>query len=309
MSLLGILGGLTVVLLLAIAGFVIFGMGTGEQQDIVRAERGNIRGSFRGSTVRTWNQRFLRTRLGDTLNTHLVQANVRQLYAIEYLALALGTTVLVFFYTRQYIALFYSAVLAALVLWGFWQVLNVLKERQREKFIQQLPEFARIMANSTGAGLSIATALGVAAQELPDPAGRELTALKRELELGASLDNALERMAARIPGRDLDVLVSTLVISQRSGGSLIKSLRGMSDTLEFRKETKREVKTLVSQSSYTGYLVAGFGVGFVLLLSAFNNDLLYKMTSTIVGQIALIFAGICYGIGIIAIRKLIKVKL
>ena len=83
----------------------------------------------------------------------------------------------------------------------------------------------------------------------------------------------------------------------------------MSDTLEFRKETKREVKTLVSQSSYTGYLVAAFGVGFILLLSRMHTTLLHDLTSTLIGQIAIGFATVCYTIGIIAIQRLVKVKL
>ena len=243
------------------------------------------------------------------MTTNLIQANLRSIYAVEYFGIAVVTCFAVVLVTAQYIALFYAFVLGALVLFFAWKILESLKERQREKFIQQLPEFARIMANSTGAGLSIQTALGVAASELPDPAGREFAALKREIEIGTPLDLALERMSDRISGRDLDVLVSTLVIAQRSGGSLISSLRGMSDTLEFRKETKREVATLVSQSSYTGYLVAAFGVGFVLLLSTMHDTLLHDLTSTLIGQIAMGFATVCYTIGIIAIQRLVKVKL
>lgn len=306
---LGILLGTLAVLVLGSIGLVVFALGTGEQYDIVRSERSGGTVSFRASRIFPADRAFRRTRLGDKLSQQLVQANLRSITSIEYLLIALVASAIVFVILNRYIAILYALLLSALLLFGFWKVIDVLKERQREKFIQQLPEFARIMANSTGAGLSIHTALGVAASELPDPASREFSALKRELEIGTPLDIALERMSDRIAGRDLDVLVSTLVIAQRSGGSLISSLRNMSDTLEFRKETKREVKTLVSQSSYTGYLVVAFGVGFVLLLASFNDGLLFKLTSTIIGQVAIVIATICYAIGLVVINRLVKVKL
>lgn len=309
MMILGIIIGSVFVLAIGVIGAVTYAMGSTEQVDIVRAERGRIHGSFREERIRPLDRFFQRTRLGRALTTNLTQANLRSIYAVEYFGVAVVACVVVVLVAAQYVALFYAFALGALVLFLSWKILDGLKERQREKFILQLPEFARIMANSTGAGLSIQTALGVAASELPDPAGREFAALKREIEIGTPLDLALERMSDRISGRDLDVLVSTLVIAQRSGGSLISSLRGMSDTLEFRKETKREVKTLVSQSSYTGYLVAAFGVGFVLLLSSMHDTLLHDLTSTLIGQIAMAFAAVCYTIGIIAIQRLVKVKL
>lgn len=306
---LGILLGTLVVLALATIGTVVYAMGTAEQSDLVRIERGRDNIPFRQEYVRPVDRAFQKTRLGRYLSTALIQANLRNIYSVEYLAITTALCILTILCTSRFIAIFYAFALGALILFFSWRLIESLKERQREKFIQQLPEFARIMANSTGAGLSIQTALGVAASELPDPAGREFEALKRELEIGTPLDLALERMSARIPGRDLDVLVSTLVIAQRSGGSLISSLRGMSDTLEFRKETKREVKTLVSQSSYTGYLVAAFGVGFVLLLSSMTDGLLYDLTSTLIGQVALVISGVLYAVGIFAIQRLVRIKL
>ena len=47
----------------------------------------------------------------------------------------------------------------------------------------------------------------------------------------------------RLPSREVAVLVSTLLVSARSGGSLVTALRDIADTLEARKETRREVRT------------------------------------------------------------------
>ena len=122
-------------------------------------------------------------------------------------------------------------------------------------------------------------------------------------------DIAFERLRDRVPGRDLGVLVSTLVISHRSGGSLITALRDLSTTLENRKETTREVRTLVAEASYTGYMVAGMGVVLMAVLMLINDQVLYEMTSSIVGQVVLVITGGAYLLGLFIINRLTRVKL
>ena len=234
-----VLVGAVVVLIIGAIGFTSLALGTAAQSDVVRSERGARSASFRHGTVRRINDAFVRFRVGEVLSTALVQANLRQIYAVEYFVVGLLVCLLVLVGLFNVVAPFYAVVIAVLVGWGLWSLLSFLRERQRQKFIAQLPEFARIMANSTNAGLSMTSSLRVAAHELAEPAGRELTILERELAVGTPLDVGLERMSDRIKGRDLDVLVSTLVISQRAGGSLITALRGLSTTLEDRKETRR----------------------------------------------------------------------
>ncbi|GAB3044685.1 type II secretion system F family protein [Sediminivirga luteola] len=297
------------VLVVAVVGFLLFTAGSAEQAAIVRSESGGLRGSFRGAVIRPVDRAFQRLPLGRWLATSLTEANLRSVYAVEYALAGLLVVVLVFLIALTQITWFYAAALAFGVAWGMLIVLRKLRERQHRLFLAQLPELARILANATNAGLSIRTALKIAATELSDPAGRELALLNHELNIGTPIDVALERLEQRVPGRDLSVLVGTLVISQRSGGSLISALRGMAGALEDRKESAREVKTLMTQSSYTGYLVVGFGVGIVLMLNAISPGLLYDLTSTVLGQIGLVFTAVCYLIGLVLIGRMTRVKI
>ena len=78
---------------------------------------------------------------------------------------------------------------------------------------------------------------------------------------GESLDDALGELADRLPSRELVVLVTTLVLSNRAGGTVVSSLRNLTTTLEERKETRREVRTTLAQVTVTAYAVPGFGIG------------------------------------------------
>ncbi|WP_022873203.1 type II secretion system F family protein [Nesterenkonia alba] len=296
------------VLVLAVMGVMIFSSGTADQRAVIRAESGGLRGNLRLSVVRPLDRLLQALPVGRRLVTALTEANLRSLYASEYALLGVGVVLAVLTIAMQQVAWFYAVLAGIATGWGLLVLLNRLRERQRQRFVAQLPELARVLANSTNAGMSIKGALEVAEHELRDPAAREIAAVNRELTVGTPLDVALERLEERLPGRDLSVLVSTLVISQRSGGSLISALRGMSVALEARKETAREVKTLMTQSQFTGWMMIAFGVGTVLLFNVFSPGLLHQMTTTIVGQAAILIAAVAYVVGLALISRISKVR-
>jgi tight adherence protein B len=187
------------------------------------------------------------------------------------------------------------------------QFLNWQRQKRIEKFINQLPEMARILANATQAGLALRTAIGMAAEELEAPAGEELAKASAQLAVGASLDDALGELADRLPSRELVVLVTTLVLSNRAGGQVVSALRNLTETLEERKETRREVRTQLSQVNMTSYAVPVLGVGALFMLNAINEGSLDRMTASPIGQAAVIIAFGLYAVGFFLIRRLSRI--
>jgi tight adherence protein B len=247
------------------------------------------------------------SRLGRRLERELMLAGVRRSPA---LVLAAGAAV---------------AAVAAVALWtllapafgvvgvsaGVLAVRAYLRRertRRLEAFVAQLPELARVLANATNAGLSIQTAIGVAAEELEDPSRAELRRVATRVSFGASLEEALQEVDERLPSREIAVLTSTLVVSARSGGSLVTALRGIADTLETRKETRREIRTTLAQSLATGYLVIVMGFGLLLLLNTMAPGTVETMTTSPAGQVALVVAGSLFAGGFLAIRRMTRIE-
>jgi tight adherence protein B len=166
---------------------------------------------------------------------------------------------------------------------------------------------ARILANATQAGLALRTAIGMAAEELEAPAGEELAKVSAQLAVGAPLDDALGELADRLPSRELVVLVTTLMLSNRAGGQVVSALRNLTDTLEERKETRREVRTQLSQVNMTSYAVPVLGVGALFMLNAINDGSLDRMTGSPIGQACVIIAFSLYAIGFFLIRRLSRI--
>lgn len=204
-------------------------------------------------------------------------------------------------------ASFFGPIAGLLGVWGAFGVLNWQRNKRIEKFINQLPELSRILANATQAGLALRTALSMAAEELEAPAGEELGRVADKLAVGHSIDDALGELADRLPSRELVVLVTTLVLSNRAGGTVVGSLRNLTETLEERKETRREVRTQLSQVNMTAYAVPAMGLGALLLLDRVMPGAIDRMTNSFIGQTAVVVALVMYGLGVFVIRRLSKI--
>lgn len=250
---------------------------------------------------------FQRTALGRWVATRLALAGIKRPPLQVALSTA-GTALLCALLLDKLLAPAFGVLGLLLAVQGLRTFLRRARERRREAFILQMPELARVLANATGAGLSIRTAVSIASDELAAPASEELSRVARAMQFGDSLENGLTGIHDRLPSREIQVLVSTLLVSSRSGGSLVTSLRDIADTLEARKETRREIRTTLAQATLTGYMVAGMGLLMLVMLNTINAGTVEKMTTSPFGQVALVVSGGLYALGLFLIRRITRIE-
>ncbi|MGW6896938.1 type II secretion system F family protein [Streptomyces sp. NPDC054919] len=251
-------------------------------------------------------RRLRKTGLGRRLELKLAATGL-EITPGEFFVYALFAMAVLWMAASSILASFFGPVAALVGLWGTNAFLNWQRTKRTERFINQLPELSRILANATQAGLALRTAISMAADEMENPAGEELARVARRLAVGESLDDALSELTDRLPSRELVVLVTTLVLSNRAGGTVVSSLRNLTETLEERKETRREVKTQLSQVTVTAYAVPVFGLGAMLLMNAVMPGALDRMTGALIGQVAVIVSIVLYAIGFIVIRRMSRI--
>jgi tight adherence protein B len=272
---------------------------------------GTLEGTISAETPRTpfdrISMRFNRTWLGRWLQRELVLAGVSYPPIVVFSVLLLVTATMPYLLARLLAPAFGVIGLAAgyLLLRGW---LRRSRERRRERFVQQIPELARILSNAANAGLSITTAWVVAEGEMAEPARTEIQRLNAAVRFGTSPEEAMLQLNDRLPAREVRVLMSTLVVAARSGGSLIKALRDISLTLDDRKEVRREIRTTLAQSRATGLLVTVMGVGILLALNAIQPGTVERMTQTLIGQIALLVSSGMFLAGHLTVRRMTRIE-
>lgn len=225
----------------------------------------------------------------------------------QFTAAFIATVAAAWLLAAMVLAPFFGPIAALLAGWTAYSFLSWRRRVRTELFIAQLPDLARVLANATQAGLALRTAVSMAADELDAPAGEELRQVADAMAVGHSVEDALAELQQRLPSRELIVLVSTLVLSSRAGGSVVESLRNLTVTLEERKETRREVRTQMSQVTVTAYAVPVIGIGALLLLDRIIPGSLGSLTGSNIGRICVLISLSLYVIGFLLIRRMSRI--
>ncbi|MFF4184747.1 type II secretion system F family protein [Streptomyces sp. NPDC001691] len=293
---------------LAVLGLRSYGAGRAQREALIDrlSNPGAAGATGRHRPFRGVDRRLRGTTLGRRIERKLAATGL-DLTPGEFFVYMLAGVAALWLIAASVLAAFFGPIAGLAGLWGANSFLNWQRQKRIERFINQLPEMSRILANATQAGLALRTAIAMAAEEMEAPAGEELGRVTDRLAMGESLDDALGELADRLPSRELVVLVTTLVLANRAGGTVVSSLRNLTTTLEERKETRREVRTTLAQVTVTAYAVPGFGVAALLMLNAVMPGALDRMTGALLGQAAVIVAIALYALGFFVVRRLSRI--
>ncbi len=294
---------------LAVAGVLLTAAGRAQRRALLERLEATGRPaglSHRRARFTRLDARVRRTRFGRAVETRLAATGLG-LTPGEFTAYLLAAVAGLWLLAAVALAPFFGPIAGAVAAWACYAFLGWRRQKRNERFIAQLPELSRLLANGSSAGLALRTAISMAADELDAPAGEELSRVADALAVGQPLEDALGALKDRLPSRELAVLVTTLILSGRAGGSVVESLRNLTETLEERKETRREVRTQLSQVMVTAYAVPAIGFAFLLLLDRMTPGALGRMTGSWLGQLAVVVSFALYGLGFVVIRRMARI--
>ena len=293
-----------------VAGLRLYGSGRARERELLTRlaaagpEAAGVAPAVGGRRRRfdRFDRRLRATGLGRRVRLKL-QATGLDLSVGEYAAYVLGAVAALWVIASVVLAPFFGPVFGLVALWAANAFLNWQRAKRTERFISQLPELARLIANGTAAGLAMRTALSMAAEEMEDPAGAELTTVANQLAVGRSLEEALGELGERLPSRELTVLVTTLILANRAGGTIVSSLRNLTTTLEERKETRREVRTMLAEINATAVTIPLLGLGALLMINSLSPGALGRVTGSPGGQLAMLVSLGLYVVGFAVVRR------
>jgi tight adherence protein B len=295
-------------LLIALFGLIAFVRGSNRRAQLAERGRGDSGGGKLKALVEDADRRLRRTSSGQKLAQWL-KSSGGELAPVDFLAICIVGGLVMSMLLLLMLPLFFALVGGyALVICAARAWFERRRGQRRAAFINQLPDVARTLSNGTQAGLSIAGAVQMAARELDEPAAAEMANVVQEMRLGQPLDRALERLQERLPSREVAVLMTTIIIQQRAGGDTVRALQELGGTLEARKDLLREIRTVLSGSVFTSYVVAGIGIGTILLMNVISPGILREMTTSVAGLAALSIAGVLWVIAFFLIRAATRVE-
>jgi tight adherence protein B len=213
--------------------------------------------------------------------------------------------VIVFLLTPQPFAPLVGAVIA-----GASPVCFLMHKRSSrlKKFEEQFPEALDLLARAIRAGHALQTALGMAAEELPEPVGPEFKKTFDQQNFGLPLRDALNEMAARIGLLDVRFFVTAVLIQRDTGGNLSEILENLANVVRERFKIRRQVRVHTAHGRFTGFVLLALPAALGIALSVINPEHMQVLFRERVGQLMLTGAIVMQTIGFIWIRQVIKIE-
>jgi tight adherence protein B len=185
--------------------------------------------------------------------------------------------------------------------------LQRVRATRMAKFEEQLPDALSVVARSLQAGLPFSEAMSVVGNEMADPVATEFRSVFNEINYGGSVRTALLGLLERMPTVAVMAMVSAILIQRETGGNLAEVLDRMANLVRQRFRFQRSVKTLTAEGKMTAWVVSlmPFGLGGMMYL--LDPTWIKNLTETDAGQRMIIVAFVIMVLGILWIRKLVRI--
>ncbi len=177
-----------------------------------------------------------------------------------------------------------AVILVLLALGGLQLLLGLRTARRRRLMLEQLPAFLEHVVRMISAGTSLAVAIQEASRDTPDPLGHLLAQLERQLQLGAALDDALDRVTEGLGLRELDMVALALRVHQRYGGSVVDLLRGVTRAVRDRDRMQREFHAMTAETRTSALILGSMPLALAVYVMLFNPAYLGSMWNDPAGR-------------------------
>ena len=181
-------------------------------------------------------------------------------------------------------------------------------EKRTEAFGEQLSDTLYIMAGSLRAGFGLLQAIDVVAAEAPSPTAEEFQRVKVEIQLGRDTDEALAAMAERVRSEDFRWVTEAIEIHREVGGDIAEILDSVNATIRDRNQIRRRIRALSAEGRISALVLILLPLALVLLIWFINPSYLAELTDTNVGRLLIAVGLVAMVIGVVWIRRVIRLQ-
>jgi tight adherence protein B len=201
-----------------------------------------------------------------------------------------------------------GAIAAGVFVWWLFGASVRHRIHRRQNAIEAYLDDALInISGSLRAGFSFPQACQMAVSQLQWPLNEELGAMIEEVNVGASLDDALRNLAQRVDSYEMDMTVNAVLVQRQVGGSLAEVLDNIARTIRERRELRGHIMALTAQQRLSAIFVAGIPVIMLCLLSITSWQFMKPLFVTFIGNILLVVGLTLDMLGFLLMRRLTRI--
>jgi tight adherence protein B len=183
------------------------------------------------------------------------------------------------------------------------------KRAQRiQRFEELFPEALTLMTRAMRAGHTFVTAIGMVADEMPQPIAAEFKLLHDRQNFGLPLNDALRDFGQRVPVLPAKFFATAVLTQRESGGNLTEVLDNLASVIRDRFNVMRQVRTKSAHGRMTGWILVGLPPAAAAGLSLLNPGHFADMLNEPFGVQLIVAAVVLQTLGALVIRKIVNVE-
>ena len=214
-------------------------------------------------------------------------------------------------WTIGLIGLGYFVVALLLAFLGAFVPLFVVRFKRNKRlatFEEQFPEAVDLIARSLRAGHAFTTGLGIAAEEMPAPVGKEFKQVYDQQNFGMSMPDALRSMALRVPVLDARFFVTAVLTQRESGGNLAEVLNNLSSVMRERFKVKRQIKVISAHGRLSAWILCLLPPSLAIFITLLSPKALEPLFNDPMGQNLVMLALVLQIVGTYIISRLVRIE-
>lgn len=188
-------------------------------------------------------------------------------------------------------------------------LLHQIAAARSKKMSIQLSDALQVACRSLEAGHPVATSIALVAKEMPDPIGTEFGMAADEVSYGASLTDAIQRLAERSGDADVELFAATVRLQERTGGNLCDLLKGNVDTIRERQTMRLKVKAASSEGRMSALILTAAPFIVMLAIHLLKPEFFGSVIHMPTIQYSFVGLGVWMLIGNLIMRNMINFKI
>ncbi len=252
------------------------------------------------------------TDLFEGISKNLARADIK-LRPAEYIAVMIGSSLasgVVLAILARALAFGIVGLLLGVFIPGIY--VGQAKKSRLRKFDDQLGDMLNLVVNGLRAGYSTLQAMEAVSRELPPPICDEFRRVVQEMQLGLTMEDALDHLLRRINSDDLDLVVTAINVQREVGGNLAEILDVISYTIRERVRIKGEINSLTAQGRATAWVISALPLGLMAILFLVNRPYMmefFNPDTRTCGIPLLILGGLMIGSGFYIVQRMVKIDI
>ena len=180
------------------------------------------------------------------------------------------------------------------------------RNRRFAAFGNELPNAVDVIVRGVRSGLPLGDCLRVIAAEGQEPVRSEFKMIVDDQTLGVPLQDAMSRLAERVPLPETNFLATVVAVQSKSGGNLTEALANLSNVLRERKKMRGKIRAMSAEAKASAGIIGALPPVVAGILYLTSPQYISLLFTTTLGQVVLMVCAFWMSIGVLVMRAMIN---